>query len=255
MPLLIFMIRLTEPLHHAYGVSPNGAGAVPEILSALERAAGFVATGNPDFREERFEVMGIDEARVLKEAAGRTAMTGGKKIFIVSVRGITKQAQNALLKILEEPPSETHFFLIVPSPELLLPTLRSRLSMLRASDSRSENQMLAELPSAEEFLAKSPSARIAVVQAMLKALEKEKDDKEDSTEPLVEKERIMQFLSALERTLAGNVRQNATALSELLEVKTYARDRAPSLKLLLEHVALSLPKKLSEEPPLSRGLR
>lgn len=236
------MIQLTEPLHHAYGVSPNGAAAVPEILRALEKSAGFVAKGNPDFREEHYETLGIDEARALKEAGERAAVTGGKKVFAVSANGITHQAQNALLKIFEEPPPETHFFLIVPSSELLLPTLRSRLSILRASDSRSENQMLAELPPAEEFLAKPLPARIALVQAMLKALEKEKDDKEDSTEPLVEKERIMQFLSALERALSGTVRENAEALSELLEVKIYARDRAPSLKLLLEHLALVLPK-------------
>lgn len=236
------MIQLTQPLHHAYGISPHGAAAVPEILSALEQVAGFVARGNPDFRLEHYETLGIDEARALKESSERSAVTGGKKVFVVSANGITHHAQNALLKIFEEPPPATHFFLIVPSLELLLPTLRSRLSILRASDSRCENQMHAELPSAQEFLAKPPSTRIVLVQAMLKALEKEKEVKKDSTEPLLEKERIMQFLSALERTLVSDAQHNAGALSELLEVKKYARDRAPSLKLLLEHLALVLPQ-------------
>ena len=232
----MFMIHFIHPLHHAYGISGEADTLVPEILRALAASVHFIARGNPDFREERYESLGIDEAHALKEAAERTAVTGGKKVFIVAANGITKDAQNALLKIFEEPPAETHFFLIVPSFSLLLPTIRSRLSILRASDSRGENQTLAE-----DFLAKSAPARVALVQAMLKALQKEKDDKADSPEPLREKERIMEFLSALERSLAGTVRQNGDALAEVLTAKRYSRDRAPSLKLLLEHLALVLP--------------
>ena len=212
------MIQLTQPLHHAYGVSGNADMLVHQILRALEESVGFAAKGNPDFRAERHEVLGIDEARALKEAAERTAVTGGKKVFIVSARGITHQAQNALLKIFEEPPLGTHFFLIVPSLELLLPTLRSRMTLLRASDSRHENQML-------------------------EALEEEKKEKEDSTEALVEKGKIFAFLDDIERKLGEDSVKNSAALSELLEVKKYSRDRAPSLKLLLEHLALVLPRK------------
>ena len=234
------MIQLTQPLHHAYGVSGNADMLVHQILRALEESVGFAAKGNPDFRAERHEVLGIDEARALKEAAERTAVTGGKKVFIVSARGITHQAQNALLKIFEEPPLGTHFFLIVPSLELLLPTLRSRMTLLRASDSRGENQMLVETA---RFLAAPPAARLATVQTMLKALEEEKKEKEDSTEALVEKGKIFAFLDDIERKLGEDSVKNSAALSELLEVKKYSRDRAPSLKLLLEHLALVLPRK------------
>ena len=247
--LFDFMIQFTHPLHHAYGVSGEADALVPEILEALAASVQFAARGNPDFREERYELLGIDEAHALKEAAGRTAVTGGlpaapgrpaqagKKIFVVSARGITKDAQNALLKIFEEPPADTHFFLIVPSFNLLLPTLHSRLSILQVSDSRGGREILAE-----EFLAKPAPARIALVQEMLKALQQEKDDKADSPEPLREKERIMEFLSALERALAGTVWKNGDALAQVLVAKRYSRDRAPSFKLLLEHLALVLPR-------------
>ncbi len=40
-------------------------------------------------------------------------------------------AANALLKIVEEPPSATHFIFIVPEISQLLPTLRSRLQVVR----------------------------------------------------------------------------------------------------------------------------
>lgn len=224
------MIQLIAPLHHAYGVPGSAGTLTPQILKALEKSVGFVAKGNPDFRAERHEVLGIDEARALKEAAERTAVTGGKKVFIVSAHRITREAQNALLKILEEPPSETHFFLIVPSCEMFLPTLRSRLLILRASDSRNQNQMLAERVT--RFLQDAVPARLKTVQVLLK----QREETESSGE-------ITAFFDELEYALAAQERKQSTpALSELLRAKAYSRDRAPSFKLLLEHLALVLPK-------------
>ncbi|MDO8593909.1 MAG: hypothetical protein Q7R93_00120 [bacterium] len=237
--------------HHAYAIAGQPEEIIPKLFKALEKN-GVKTRGNPDFRVESFEVIGVDGAWALKEAAERKAVSGGlpaahgrpaqagKKIFIISARGITKEAQNALLKVFEEPPPDTHFFLVVPSVEILLPTLRSRLEFLiPASDSGNQNQMLVDVGA---FLAGAAPARLAIVQKMLKALEGEKKEKEDSTEVLVEKGRILAFLDAVERKLAEDSVQNVKGLTELLEVKKYSRDRAPSFKLLLEHLALVLPK-------------
>jgi DNA polymerase-3 subunit delta' len=51
-------------------------------------------------------------------------------IFIPEAQTITGEAQNALLKLLEEPPQNTHFILTASSEQLLLPTIRSRLQSL-----------------------------------------------------------------------------------------------------------------------------
>jgi DNA polymerase-3 subunit delta' len=45
--------------------------------------------------------------------------------------GLERAAQNALLKILEEPPSGSVFLLVTALPDLLLPTVRSRCPQLR----------------------------------------------------------------------------------------------------------------------------
>ena len=212
--------------HHAYGIAGISAHVVPKLLSELEKT-GFHAKGNPDFRLERFELMGIAEAQALKEAAGRTAVTGGKKIFVISAQGVTREAQNALLKVLEEPPPNTHFFLVTPSFDTLLPTLRSRLFLLSpaAIDYSSSTRAL-------EFLRCAVPARLTMVQCMLKELE-EATGKAD----------VISFFDELERTLAAEKKTGkADALAELLETKKYARDRAPSFKLLLEHLALVLPQ-------------
>lgn len=214
--------------HHAYGIAGECGEVVPKLFSALKESSGINALGNPDFRVESYDVMGVHESRALKESAGRKAVSGGKKIFVICARGITKEAQNALLKVFEEPPKSTHFFLIVPSLDMLLPTLRSRLSLLRSdvADERRPSSL------AEDFLHSAIPARLKTINKLLKSAEEETGKRE-----------LIAFLDEIERNLAIKDRNiGAVALEELFKVKKYVRDRAPSFKLLLEHLALVLPR-------------
>lgn len=57
---------------------------------------------------------------------------GDKKIFIIDEAQRTKpESQNALLQIFEEPPKNVVIFLLVPTRNLLLPTLKSRAITLK----------------------------------------------------------------------------------------------------------------------------
>ncbi|KKW11696.1 MAG: hypothetical protein UY50_C0008G0022 [Parcubacteria group bacterium GW2011_GWA2_49_9] len=212
--------------HHAYALVGSQEGTLVTLIRSLERC-GIKTRGNPDFRSEVYDVFGIDEARELKDATYRKAVSGNKKVFVISARGITAEAQNALLKVLEEPPEGTQIFLILPSLEILLPTLRSRLHILSDVSVR-ETAITSD---AADFLASPVPKRLKTIQGMLKTAEEE-----------MGKQKLVDFLDALEHTVAeGDRTNNAVALSEILEVKKYSRDRAPSLKLLLEHLALVLP--------------
>ena len=71
---------------------------------------------------------GIDEIRNLKDSARVAATGGGHKIFIVDeCHMLTKEANNALLKLLEEPPSHVVFILATTEPHKLLDTILSRV--------------------------------------------------------------------------------------------------------------------------------
>lgn len=71
---------------------------------------------------------GIDEIRNLKESAFTAAPGGGYKIFVVDeVHALTKDAFNALLKIIEEPPDHVVFVLATTEPHKILPTVLSRV--------------------------------------------------------------------------------------------------------------------------------
>ncbi|ETD25147.1 hypothetical protein HMPREF2086_00482 [Helicobacter macacae MIT 99-5501] len=50
-----------------------------------------------------------------------------KKTIIIAAQNFRNEAQNALLKILEEPPQNIHFIIITRNKTALLPTIRSRL--------------------------------------------------------------------------------------------------------------------------------
>ena len=71
---------------------------------------------------------GIDEIRNLKESALVAAPGGGYKVFVIDeVHMLTKDAFNALLKILEEPPSHVVFVLATTEPHKILLTVLSRV--------------------------------------------------------------------------------------------------------------------------------
>jgi DNA polymerase III gamma/tau subunit len=61
-------------------------------------------------------------------------MNGTKKIFILNeVHKATPEWQNAMLEILEEPPSYIHFILCTTDPDRLLKTIRSRCTTFQVS--------------------------------------------------------------------------------------------------------------------------
>jgi DNA polymerase-3 subunit gamma/tau len=71
---------------------------------------------------------GIDDVRALKETAGTAPAVASHKIFIVDeVHMLSKDAFNALLKLLEEPPQHVVFILATTEAHKMLPTVLSRV--------------------------------------------------------------------------------------------------------------------------------
>jgi len=71
---------------------------------------------------------GIDEIRELRERVKFTPSRGKYKIFVIDeAHQLTKEAFNALLKTLEEPPAHAIFILATTEPYKMLPTILSRV--------------------------------------------------------------------------------------------------------------------------------
>src|SRR3990172_8996068 len=57
-------------------------------------------------------------------------------ILILEAQQMNAEAQNALLKNLEEPPPSVTFVLTAPNPKLLLPTVTSRCGLIAAENEK-----------------------------------------------------------------------------------------------------------------------
>ncbi len=73
----------------------------------------------------------VKQVRELGEFMGMTAALSPWRVVVIdSLDELNKEASNALLKMLEEPPPSTLYFLVSHAPGRLLPTIRSRCRML-----------------------------------------------------------------------------------------------------------------------------
>jgi DNA polymerase-3 subunit delta' len=99
-------------------ITPNATEALELVLKENENPYHKI------FEAEEFKVE--DAKNVIAEAY--IAEERYKFIFIIS-KNINLIAQNSLLKILEEPPKNIVFIIIIPSKSSLLPTILSRLSI------------------------------------------------------------------------------------------------------------------------------
>ena len=85
-----------------------------------------------DDKTKKFKTqLSVDEIRRTQNFYGMTAGAGGWRITIVDAADdMNASASNALLKILEEPPKRSLFFVITHAAGGLLPTIRSRCQAL-----------------------------------------------------------------------------------------------------------------------------
>ena len=78
-----------------------------------------------------FSSIRVDDVRRTVSFFGSTAGEGGWRIVIVdTVDELEKAGENALLKVLEEPPPRSLILLVTHSPGRVLPTIRSRCRVL-----------------------------------------------------------------------------------------------------------------------------
>ncbi|MBI5004803.1 MAG: hypothetical protein HZC04_01280 [Candidatus Lloydbacteria bacterium] len=228
MRTLVESYKNTGLLHHAYAIAGPREAVRKSLLSFLEDTVGIVTVGNPDVQDETYDTFGIDEARKVRgRQTTNAAVRSAQKIFIMAATVITHEAQNALLKIFEEPTRDTHFFLIVPDMEMLLPTLCSRLVVIPYGYTNDDTALAAA------FLKSDMGERFAAIKDMV--------ENKNRLAAIV-------LLDALEIALhasfvdAKKIAEHAFVFSEIANCRAYLHGRAPSLKLILEHLALIIPR-------------
>ncbi|MEX0651915.1 MAG: hypothetical protein WD509_02355 [Candidatus Paceibacterota bacterium] len=229
-----FNQALPKDLHHAYVVD-GGVGATDTLLRYLEEL-GITILGNPDVYVREYSVFGIDDGRAIQALENKKAFVGDKKFFIITAQGITREAQNALLKTFEEPKDGTHFFLLVPSAGVLLETLLSRVQVISLQGGASGDSSLSSL-FAKQFLTATPAERIALISEIVEA-----KDKAEALSLVNGLETALYERSSLGKHIGGDDSIPTEAFESLQSVRSYLDDRSASVKILLEHLATTLPR-------------
>ena len=144
--------RKADKLLHAYIIS--GGSAAAREAYALRIAMGAVCGGegkapcgqcrhclkaakglHPDIafveKHEDKKELTVDIVRTLRAEAYILPNEAERKVYIIRAADIMNpEAQNAILKILEEPPAFVVFLLLAENPSRLLPTVRSRCAVM-----------------------------------------------------------------------------------------------------------------------------
>jgi DNA polymerase-3 subunit delta' len=214
-----------SPNHHSYFLEGDRGYILAVLKNFLSGTWNMKFSGNPDVVFIERETLSVEDSRVIKETSILKPI-GLRKVFIIATNFMGHEAQNALLKTLEEPSPDTFFFIIAPSSSILLPTVRSRVIVEKISSSNSEET------ESKEFLKSGFERRMKILSVF------------SSHENESRKSELLNFLNEIEDELARSegTEKNKKSFEILLKMKEYLYMRSPSSKMISEYLALMLPK-------------
>lgn len=197
-----------------------------------------------DIKEMDVEVGGnITEVRkIIHSVSLKPYKSSHKAIIIHSAQLLSPEAQNALLKTLEEPPLDTLIILTTPDRELLLPTIQSRCVIV---EDQTQEEKLTD-KEIEKYYAEFLTMFKAPIGEKMAIAQSKSKSKEDA------QKWIKHVTFALQKKLETGVteekdpkvlKNTAKALSVLSQCYIQL-GTSINTRMLLEHTFLTLPKKI-----------
>ncbi len=211
--------------HHSYVYVNEDSTPLLELLQSNFSDLFIDNLNHPDLWIRNYTTFTIEDSRDLKKF-NQTKASLNNKIALISANSITIEAQQSLLKVLEEPYPGVMIFLVLPNINLLLPTIISRVEILEI-----ENESIVKNKEALHFLSLSISERLLLLEEWRK-----KDVAENRMW-------ATGLLNGIEMYIKNNNINNG--LLSILNIKKYISDQSFSFRLAFLYLALALPEKLS----------
>jgi hypothetical protein len=223
-------ILFPRDLYHSYVVEGNPDHVIALLETFLKKRDSAL-----DIICQTYDSFTIGDTGEIKNWHSMRNVTSGKRICIIGAKFINREAEQSLLKIIEEPKKNTHFFLVVPNASLLLDTIHSRTHLVKIAGI--ENSSLERY--AETFIKASAKARLQMVEEFIK------EHKTAETSGRLRFE-ATELITIIERQMYARFVKDRKdkGIQFILEELDKGRDclstPGASVKMILEHIALML---------------
>ncbi len=171
----------------------------------------------PDVCIRVYERMSIKDVRELIHDASLRPVASETRIFVLYIERILHEAQNALLKLFEEPNETTIFYVGVEDDGILLPTLRSRFMLFAREEIRNDSEVF------NHFKKLSYNEKLQTIA----------DKTKEGDEAWIQS--VVRGLSEY-----AHVSKERELMKDVLMLEKYIKTNGASKKMLLEHLALSI---------------
>jgi DNA polymerase III subunit delta' len=129
-----------DRLHSSYLINTDDAQkALVEIEQFLQKNLldNNELVNSPDYMcvrriDSKTKNIAVDQIRGLQSFLNKTSVISGQKIGVIyAADEMNLNSSNSCLKLLEEPPLNTHLFLITENASSIIPTIRSRCAKIK----------------------------------------------------------------------------------------------------------------------------
>ncbi len=194
-----------------------------------------LARTHPDLAALRTEqvVIRIEEARQLVERAYYAPSLGRHRVIVVEdADRMAERTSNVLLKALEEPPERTVWILCAPSDADLLPTIRSRVRILRLREPEVDDvaRLISARTGADAATAEQAARHAQRHIGMARRLATDADARARRDRTLRSVLTVRDVADAVE--VAGRIVQAATEDAKALTVERDEAERAELLRMV-----------------------
>lgn len=178
--------------------------------------------------------LGVEQARIIKKHFSLKPYSAkGRGVVLEDASALTIEAQNALLKTLEEPPSEAFLILAAPSDSKFLHTILSRCQIIHLNSPHTSLDTWNVYSEDIEILLKSTT------EERFEYIEKLKDREEF----LLELVKFFHHQLNEPDTHVGGRLARLNFLKELLQAEEWAKQNV-NIRAILEYLMLVMPQKL-----------
>ena len=190
-------------------------------------------------KEDKKEI-DISQVREIQSFLAYKSYNGGYKIVIIDGAHLMNlEAQNCLLKTLEEPKGETLIILTSSKPDVLLPTIFSRCQTIKFFKNKDSKDSADKVDREKEILEKILPVLNSTYANKFKYVKDIDFDKEDASEIVQVLQRYLrnQLLERLEKEDIGGLKKKLELTEEINNKLTFTN---ASPKLALEILLINI---------------